>query len=93
VEYRLPLRYVERGHGTLPLLLRSVHASLFADMARVSSEGNARAVSGRAFGAELSADAVAGYSLPFVATVGASWGRAGTGAASTRIYARIGRAF
>jgi len=46
-------------------------------------------------GAELSADLVAGYSLPFTATLGAGWGHDGARRVSdsVTIYLKIGRAF
>ena len=91
-EYRLPLARVERGRGTLPLLLRTVHASVFADVARPSgglADGRWR----RAAGGELHADAVGGFALPFVATVGAAWTDAPGRPRDVSAYARIGRAF
>ena len=44
---------------------------------------------------ELSADLVAGYSLPFTATVGAAWGHDGSGLLRDRatVYFRVGTAF
>ncbi|MFN7914322.1 MAG: BamA/TamA family outer membrane protein [Vicinamibacterales bacterium] len=92
-EYRVPLKVVERGRGTLPLLLRTVHASVFADVAQVRGDGRTGAGWTRAFGGELSLDGVAGHGLPFVATVGAAWGRDGSRPAVAQVYARIGRAF
>ncbi len=91
VEYRLPLAYPERGVGTWPLLLRTLHASVFADAAQV--RGPSRSDSWRrAIGAELAAVAVAGYTLPFNAAFGISWGADG-GRSGASAYARLGRAF
>ncbi|HEY6892562.1 MAG TPA: hypothetical protein VI258_00225, partial [Rhodanobacteraceae bacterium] len=46
-------------------------------------------------GGEASAHLVAGYVFPFTATVGAAWGRDGSGVVrdGATIYARIGTAF
>ena len=93
VEYRFPLAIVERGHGTWPLLFRTVHAAVFGDVGQVRGEQHASAVWARAFGGELSADAVAGYSLPFAMTVGVSWSDNGRATRGTTVYARFGRAF
>jgi hypothetical protein len=72
-----------------------VHAAVFADAGHAwtrAFDANAIKVSG---GAELSADVVAGYFIPFTATVGAAWGHDGSGLLQDRatLYFRIGRAF
>jgi hypothetical protein len=95
IDYRLPLAYLERGHGTFPLFLRTLHASVFGDAANAwTHEFRARGTKTSA-GAELSADIVAGYSLPVTVTAGVAWGHDGArvvGDGAT-VYARIGRAF
>lgn len=92
-EYRLPLRRIERGRGTWPLLLRQVHASVFVDAVRV--RGGVREDRGwaRAAGAELNLDAVAGFSLPFVATLGGAWSDSPIATRAFTAYVRVGRAF
>ena len=47
------------------------------------------------FGAELSANIVAGFYFPFTATVGVARGRDGSGTVPDRtvVYGRIGRSF
>lgn len=92
-EYRFPLKVVERGRGTFPLMIRIVHASFFADVAQVRGDGRSAAGWARAFGGELSVDAVAGHGLPVVATVGAAWGRDGSRPGAAQVYARLSRAF
>jgi len=93
-EYRLPLAIVERGGGTLPLLMRTLHASVFVDAARLrgspiaSDEGWRRAA-----GAELSTDVVIGYALPIAASVGVAWSDGAGGSHGATLYARLGRAF
>ncbi len=93
-EYRMPLAIVERGRGTLPLLVRTLHAALFVDAARLrgsvspTDEGWRRAA-----GVELSTDVVIGYALPMVASVGVAWSHDAGGAHGASVYARLGRAF
>ncbi len=90
----MPLAIVERGRGTLPLLLRTLHASAFVDAARLSgSPSTSDEGWHRAVGAELSADVVAGYALPIAVSVGVAWSDGAGGAYGTTAYARLGRAF
>ena len=94
-DYRVPLARPERGAGTWPLFLRTVHGALFADAGHAwTSAFRARDIKWSA-GAELSFDVVAGYWLPLTATVGAAWGRDGAGAVEggSTFYVRVGRAF
>jgi hypothetical protein len=92
-EYRLPLAVIERGHGTWPLFLRTIHGSVFADAGQVRAEDRAGEGWTRAFGGELSVDVVAGYALPMTATVGVGWAQQGRSMTGTRVYARFGHAF
>jgi hypothetical protein len=92
-EYRLPVAIIERGHGTLPIFLRTVHAAVFGDAGRTWDSGRETGGWKTALGAELSADVVAGYTLPLSATVGAAWNRDGTTSHGVGIYVRLGRSF
>jgi hypothetical protein len=95
VDYRWPLAYVERGAGTWPVFLRSLHAAVFADAGHAWERRFRLSEVRTAVGAELSADTVLGHYLPVTVTVGAAWRRdplapsIGAGA----VFARIGRAF
>jgi hypothetical protein len=94
-DYRWPIARPQRGVGTWPLLFHTVHAAVFADAGHAwtrAFRANALKVSG---GAELSADVVAGYFIPFTATVGAAWGHDGSGLVRDRAtaYVRFGKAF
>jgi len=94
-DYRWPIARPQRGLGTWPLLLHTVHAAVFADAGHTWTRPfRAKAIKTSA-GAELSADVVAGYVLPFTATIGAAWGHDGSGLVSNRatLYVRVGRAF
>jgi hypothetical protein len=85
----------QRGIGTWPAFLHTVHAAVFAD----AGDAWTRAFRARnlktSVGGELSADVVAGYWFPFTLTVGAARGHDGSGMLSDRwsLYARIGRAY
>jgi hypothetical protein len=94
-DYRWPIARPQRGVGTWPLLFHTVHAAVFADAGHAwtrSFHADAMKVSA---GAELSADVVAGYFIPFSATVGAAWGHDGSGLVKdgATVYFRVGRAF
>jgi hypothetical protein len=95
VEARLPLWQVQRGWGTWPLFLRSVHATGFVDMGNAWTGPVAWADRKIGYGAEISADVVAGFGLPLTWTGGVAWGRDGADTiADTRsFYFRVGRSF
>lgn len=94
VDYRWPVARPQRGYGTWPLFLHTVHAALFTDVGHAwTREFRARDVKA-SFGGELSLDVVAGYSFPFTLTAGAAWGRDGRTVAKGGVaYVRVGRAF
>jgi len=92
-EYRLPLAVIERGHGTWPLFVRTAHASIFADVGQLRGAGSANERWAHAIGGELSVDGVAGYALPFAASLGLGWGQDARGVQGLTLFARLGRAF
>jgi WD40-like Beta Propeller Repeat len=93
-DYRWPIARPQRGVGTWPLFLHTIHAALFADVGHAWTDRfRARDVK-TAAGAELSFGVVAGYSFPVTATLGAAWGRNGAdGGERSTLYVRVGRAF
>jgi outer membrane protein assembly factor BamA len=94
-DYRLPLIRPERGVGTWPLFLQTMHAAVFADAGHAWT-GVFRASDLKTdAGVELSADVVAGYVLPLTTAVGVAWGHDGSRTVTdgATIYLRIGRAF
>lgn len=91
-EYRLPLAVIERGCGTWPLFVRTVHASIFADVGQLRG-GLANERWAHAVGGELSMDGVAGYALPFAASLGLGWGQDTRAVHGLTVFARLGRAF
>ena len=94
-EYRFPLAWPERGHGTFPLFLSSLSGAVFVDAANTWTRTFRAANTKTAIGAEVSAGVVAGYVLPLTFTAGAARGHDGAGriADSTTFYLRLGRAF
>ena len=81
--------------GTWPLFVRSLHAAAFADAGHAwTNQFDANAVK-TSVGGELSSDMIFGFFAPVTLTVGAAWGRDGSGAAADRttFYFRAGRAF
>ena len=93
MEYRLPLARLERGLGTWPLFLKWIHASVFADVARVYGSTASLRAWRRAEGGELSIDGVAGYALPFTVAAGVAWGQDARGANGPTAYIRLGHSF
>jgi dipeptidyl aminopeptidase/acylaminoacyl peptidase len=94
VDYRLPLVWLERGVGTWPLFARSVHAAAFSDVGAAWNSRLSRTNRRASFGAELSADIVVGYQLPFTVAAGAAWRHDPTGESrGATLFARLGRAF
>ena len=94
-EYRFPLGWPERGHGTFPLFLSSLSGAVYVDAANTWTNTFRAANTKTAIGAELSAAVVAGYSLPLTFAAGAARGHDGAGriADATTFYLRLGRAF
>jgi hypothetical protein len=94
VDYRFPIRRVERGIGTLPLFVRAVHGAVFTDVGEAWNR-NFRAGALRvSSGIELSVDTVLGYALPATITAGAAWRHDGAGKEKgVTAFGRIGYAF
>jgi WD40 repeat protein len=94
-DYRLPLWRPQRGAGTWPIMLHTVHAAAFADAGHAWTDTFQGSAIKTSIGGELSADVVAAYFFRFTAAVGGAYGHDGSGTVRDRatIYARIGRAF
>jgi hypothetical protein len=94
-EYRWPIARPQRGYGTWPLFLHSVHATVFADAGHAWTSAFDRHAIKSSAGAQLSADLVAGFFAPFTVSVGAACGHDGSGVVSDRVtaYFRVGKAF
>ena len=94
-EYRVPLGRPQRGFGTWPLFVRTIHAAAFTDVGNVWTESFRADDMKSSYGVELSADAIAGYVLPFTATAGVARGHDGSGRVPgrTMLYFQIGHSF
>lgn len=94
LDYRVPLEWLERGVGTWPVFLRSLHGALFADGGAAWDSRLTRDRRRASIGAELSADVVVGYSVPLTLAGGVAWRHDPTGRSrGAAVFARIGRAF
>ena len=94
VDVRVPLGYVQRGLGTLPVFLRSIHGAVFADIGNAWNDAFHRADVRRSFGAEISADSVLGYAVPVTFTSGVAWrDDPVTARGGWAVFGRVGRAF
>ena len=94
-DYRWPIARPQRGAGTWPMMLHTVHAAAFVDAGHAWTETFRAAGVKTSIGGELSADIVAGYFFRFTSAVGAAWGHDGAGTVRDRttVYLRVGRAF
>ena len=94
-DYRWPLARPERGFGTWPLFVHTIHAAVFADAGHAWTRAFNVRDAKTSVGGELSFNLIAGYSIPFNATVGAAYGHDGSGTIADRgtVYFRVGRAF
>jgi hypothetical protein len=90
LDYRLPLKRIDRGAGTLPVFARVLHGAVFLDAGHAWIGSFRRADVTVSVGAELSLDAVVGYVLPLTFTAGGAWVSQDRGFVG---FARIGRAF
>jgi hypothetical protein len=95
VEARMPIVSVQRGWGTWPVFLRTLHGAAFLDIGHAWSSSPRWGDRKVGYGAEISADAVFGFGLPLTLSGGVAWGRDGAGlVADTReLYFRVGRSF
>jgi Tol biopolymer transport system component len=91
VEYRFPLGHPQRGVGTAPLLVRHLHAAVFADAGHAWTERFRWRDVKTSAGVALGADLYLAHALPFTGTIGLAQGLARSG--DTSVYVRAGLAF
>lgn len=93
-DYRFPIAWVQRGIGTLPFLLRSLHGAAFVDMGHAWDTTFRASDLTRSVGAEMSFDVVLGFSFPVTISSGVAWRHDGRDDRhGTVVFGRIGRAF
>ncbi|HET9262735.1 MAG TPA: BamA/TamA family outer membrane protein [Vicinamibacterales bacterium] len=93
LDYRFPLRRIDRGLGTLPVFARTIHAAVFADAGHAWTGRFRGDDISRSVGAELSLDAVIGHAVPLTFTGGIAWRRTPAETNGLVLFGRIGRAF
>ncbi len=94
-EYRVPLAWIERGHGTWPLFLRSLQATAFVDAGNAWGGDMPSNGVKWAWGAEAGGSLVAGFVLPLDLFAGVAWGHdpSETYRDAPRAYVRVGYGF
>jgi len=94
VDYRFPLRYIERGSGTVPLFLRTIHSAVFVDAANAWDHAFSWNDVRISTGAEVSVDTLIGFGLPLSFTAGVAWRHDPVGRQDgVAVFGRVGRAF
>jgi hypothetical protein len=94
LDLRVPVWRVERGVGTLPVFIRTIHAALFVDAANAWESRFRTADVRTSVGGELAVDSVLVHYFPYTFASGIAWTRdpvAGT--AGVQVFGRIGYAF
>lgn len=94
VDLRFPLARVQRGAGSWPLFLRSIHAALFVDAGHAWDRDFRSADIRTAAGGELSIDLVLFHYVPVTVAGGGAWTRDPAAHRSrATLFGRIGYAF
>ncbi len=94
VEWRQPVWRVQRGTGTWPIFLRTVHAAVFVDAGHAWIPEPSTNRPKASVGVEGSLDTVVGFHLPLTFTAGvARTYDSFTGRGATGVYVRIGPSF
>jgi hypothetical protein len=83
-DYRWAIARPQRGIGTWPLMLHTVHAAVFADAGHVWTTDFRAHDLKTSVGAELSLNLIGGYAFPFTLTAGGAWGHDGADGADHR---------
>jgi Tol biopolymer transport system component len=91
LEYRFPLGHPQRGFRLLPIFVRHLHATVFADAGHAWTGTFRLRDLKTAAGAALGSDVMVGHGLPLTLTAGVARGFADRG--ETRAYFRAGLAF
>jgi hypothetical protein len=94
LDLRIPLARPQRGAGTWPILLHSVHTAAFVDAGHAWTTAVRAADLRTSIGAELSADLVVLHYVPLTIVGGAAWTRDPLAARRrAALFGRIGYAF
>jgi Tol biopolymer transport system component len=90
-EYRFPILHPQRGYRLLPLFVRHLHGTVFADVGSAWSGDFRGDDLQTGLGAALGADVNVGHALPLTLVFGLAQGLSAGG--DTRTYFRVGLAF
>jgi hypothetical protein len=95
LEARMPLVWPQRGAGTWPIFLRSIHAAMFADVGNAWTSASRWRDRKAGLGAELSTDVTLWFGVPVTWTAGVAWGHDGSGQLPDQrsVYFRVGPSF
>jgi outer membrane protein assembly factor BamA len=94
LDLRFPLARVQRGAGSWPVFLRSLHAAAFVDVGHAWDTSFRSADLRTAAGGELSIDLVLFHFLPVTLAGGGAWTRDPAAARGRgKLFGRIGYAF
>lgn len=94
VDYRFPLWRPQRGAGTIPVFIRTIHAAVFTDAGNGWDKQFQWQDVRVSTGAELSMDTVLGFGFPLSFAAGAAWRHDPVGTRDgVAVFGRIGRAF
>lgn len=91
VEYRFPLRNVERGWDTYPLFVRRLHATFFGDLGDAWRPGERGPSLKGGIGGSIGTDLYLGYYLPLRLQGGIARGLSDRGV--TQLFITLGNAF
>lgn len=91
VEYRFPLRNVERGRGTFPFFVRRLHGTVFGDLGDAWNEGEGGPSFKSGVGGSLGTDFYLGYYIPVRLQGGIARGLSEEGI--TLVFITLGNAF
>jgi hypothetical protein len=93
-DYRFPIARPQRGVGTWPIFLHTIHGAIVSDIGTAWTQAARARDLKTSLGGELAFDIVTGYSFPATVAFGAAWGHDRTDASNrATAYVRIGRAF
>jgi Tol biopolymer transport system component len=94
-DYRWPFLRPQRGAGTWPFFVHTLHAAATADVGQAWTDRARRGDWKTSLGGELAANVVLGYSYRFTFVAGAAWGHDPSGRSQDRVtgYVRVGGAF
>ena len=94
LDYRFPLWRAQRGVGTIPMFIRTIHGAVFGDAGNAWDDVFRWEDVRVSTGGELSLDTVLGFGFPVSFAAGVAWRHDPVGTQDgVAVFGRIGRAF